>query len=203
MYLIAGLGNPGREYEGTRHNTGFLAVDALAARLGTGIPGRIFLGLAGRALIGSEKVILLKPQTFMNNSGESIRAAADYYHIPPEQVLVFYDDVNLDVGSVRVREKGSAGGHNGMKSIIAHLGTQDFPRIRLGIGERPAQTDLIDYVLGHFTKAEREKIDEAARDAADAAVLYLTEGASAAMNRYNHRKASHETDVSGTACGTD
>lgn len=197
MYLIAGLGNPGREYETTRHNAGFMTVDCLAGRLGCQVNTRKFLGFTGSGILGGEKVLLLKPQTFMNASGESIRAAADFYKLAPEQVIVIYDDISLDVGSVRVRAKGSAGGHNGMKSIIAHLGTQDYPRVRVGIGEKPPRMDLADYVLSHFTKAELETVEGAVKDAADAVELLIREGAQAAMNRYNKVKKPKEKAEAG------
>ena len=159
MFIIAGLGNPTREYEGTRHNAGFMVMDALADKLGTDISEKKHKALCGRGVIGGEKVILLKPQTYMNSSGESIRAAADYYKVDPEDILVVYDDISLAPGQLRIRAKGSAGGHNGIKSIIAHLGTQEFPRVKVGVGEKPPRMDLADYVLGHFS-AEEKKIME-------------------------------------------
>ena len=192
MYLIAGLGNPGREYESTRHNAGFMVIDRLAEKLGCAVGTRKFLGFTGSGVLGGEKVLLLKPQTYMNNSGESIRAAADFYKLEPEQVIVIYDDISLDVGSVRVRAQGSAGGHNGMKSIIAHLGTESYPRVRVGIGEKPPRMDLADYVLSHFTKAELELLEEAVDAAADAVGLLLDKGVQAAMNKYNKVKKVKE-----------
>ena len=152
MYLIAGLGNPGKQYENTRHNAGFMALDALADQLGTSIEEKKHKALCGKGLIGGEKVILLKPQTFMNLSGESIRAAADFYKVDPDHIIVIYDDISLEPGQLRIRKKGSAGGHNGIKSIIAHLGTQEFPRIKVGVGAKPDRMDLADYVLGHFPR---------------------------------------------------
>ena len=156
MILIAGLGNPGKEYENTRHNAGFLVLDTLAQKLGADLSERKHRALCGKAVIGGQKVILLKPQTYMNSSGESIRAAADYYKVPPEDILVVYDDISLAPGQLRIRAKGSAGGHNGIKSIIAHLGTQEFPRVKVGIGEKPPRMDLADYVLGHFSSGEKK-----------------------------------------------
>lgn len=188
MYLIAGLGNPGREYEATRHNAGFRVVDRLAEKIGCEVGTRKFLGFTGSGMLGGEKVLLLKPQTYMNNSGESVRAAADFYKLAPEQVIVVYDDISLDVGGVRVRAQGSAGGHNGMKSIIAHLGTEAYPRVRVGIGNKPPRMDLADYVLGRFTKAEEEEIEKAAAAAAEAVELLIAKGAQTAMNRYNKVK---------------
>ncbi len=188
MYLIAGLGNPGKEYATTRHNAGFRVVDCLAQKIGCEVGTRKFLGFTGSGILGGEKVLLLKPQTYMNNSGESIRAAADFYKLKPEQVIVIYDDISLEVGSVRVRAQGSAGGHNGMKSIIAHLGTQAYPRVRVGIGDKPPRMDLADYVLSRFTKAEEEEIEKAAEAAAKAVELLISEGVQTAMNRYNKVK---------------
>ncbi|MBQ2250106.1 MAG: aminoacyl-tRNA hydrolase, partial [Lachnospiraceae bacterium] len=145
MFLIAGLGNPGKEYETTRHNAGFMVIDALADKLGADVSEKKHKGLCGKAVIGGQKCILLKPQTYMNSSGESIRAAADYFKIAPEDIIIIYDDISLAPGQLRVRAKGSAGGHNGIKSIIAHLGTQEFPRVRVGVGEKPSRMDLADY----------------------------------------------------------
>lgn len=188
MYLIAGLGSPGKEYETTRHNTGSMVIDRLAEKLGCDVATRKFQGLTGTGLIGGEKVILLKPQTFMNASGESIHPAALFYKLEPDHVIVIYDDISLDVGSIRIRAKGSAGGHNGMKSIIAHLGTENYPRVRVGIGAKPERMDLADYVLGHFAKGEQEPLAEAVEAAADAVELMIRQGVPAAMNRYNKVK---------------
>lgn len=189
MFLIAGLGNPSKEYEGTRHNAGFMVLDALADKLGTDISEKKHKALCGKAVIGGEKVILLKPQTFMNSSGESLRAAADYYKIAPEDILVVYDDISLEPGQLRIRAKGSAGGHNGLKSIIAHLGTQDFPRVRVGIGAKPPRMDLADYVLGHFSKGEKAVMETAVKEAADAVCEVVTEGVDKAMNDHNAKKS--------------
>ncbi len=157
MYIIAGLGNPTSQYEGTRHNVGFDVIDALADKYNISVDGRKSRAFIGKGIIEGQKVILVKPQTYMNLSGESIRGLVDYYKIDEEQeLLVIYDDVSLDVGQLRIRKKGSAGGHNGIKSIIANLGTQVFPRIKVGVGEKPKKYDLADYVLGHFSKADRE-----------------------------------------------
>ncbi len=188
MYLIAGLGNPGAEYENTRHNAGFMAVSELARQLDIEIDKRRFLGYTGSGFIGDEKVILLKPQTYMNASGQSIRMAADYYQLEPDHIVAVYDDIDLNLGNIRVRAKGSAGGHNGMKSIIACLGTQNFPRVRIGTGEKPSQISLIDYVLGHFSSAEEEIISRAACLAAEAVQVLITDGTDEAMNRYNQKK---------------
>ena len=185
MYLIAGLGNPTREYEKTRHNVGFDTIDVLAGRINTDVAERKFKGLYGKGMLGGEKVILLKPQTFMNLSGESVRAAADFYKIPPDHIIVIYDDISLDVGHLRIRTKGSAGGHNGIKNIIAHLGTQEFPRIKIGVGGKPPRMDLADYVLSRFPAEERKIMETAFRDAAEAAGVLIAEGPDAAMNRFN------------------
>ena len=168
MYIIAGLGNPTREYEKTRHNVGFDTIDVLADKLNTSVDEKKFKGLYGKGIIAGEKVILLKPQTFMNLSGESVREAADFYKVDPEHIIVIYDDISLDVGQLRIRKKGSAGGHNGIKNIIAHLGTQEFPRIKMGVGDKPPRMDLADYVLSRFSKEDREKMEQAFKDAAEA-----------------------------------
>ena len=170
MYLIVGLGNPGREYEHTRHNAGFDAIDVLAGKLGADVKEKKHKGLCGKGMIAGEKVILLKPQTFMNLSGESVRAAADFYKIDAEHMIVLYDDIDLDVGKLRVRAKGSAGGHNGIKNIIAHMGTQEFPRVRIGVGAKPDRMDLADYVLGRFSQVERPVMEDAFEEAAEAAI---------------------------------
>lgn len=190
MFIIAGLGNPGKEYENTRHNAGFMVMDALADKLGADISEKKHKALCGKAVIGGQKAILLKPQTFMNSSGESIRVAADYYKVAPEDILVVYDDISLAPGQLRVRAKGSAGGHNGIKSIIAHLGTQEFPRVRVGVGEKPPRMDLADYVLGHFSQGEKKLMEEAAREAAEAVIEAVTEGIEHAMNDHNAKKES-------------
>lgn len=188
MYLIIGLGNPGREYEHTRHNAGFDAIDILAEKLGTDVKEKKHRGLCGKGMIGGEKVILLKPQTYMNLSGESVRAAADFYKIDAEHMIVLYDDIDLDVGKLRVRAKGSAGGHNGIKNIIAHMGTQEFPRVRIGVGAKPDRMDLADYVLGRFSQVERSAMEDAFEEAAEAAIAVVEDGIDAAMNRFNRKK---------------
>ncbi|HIX23947.1 MAG TPA: aminoacyl-tRNA hydrolase [Candidatus Lachnoclostridium avicola] len=188
MYLIVGLGNPGREYEHTRHNAGFDAIDVLAGKLGADVKEKKHKGLCGKGMIAGEKVILLKPQTFMNLSGESVRAAADFYKIDAEHMIVLYDDIDLDVGKLRVRAKGSAGGHNGIKNIIAHMGTQEFPRVRIGVGAKPDRMDLADYVLGRFSQVERPVMEDAFEEAAEAAIAVVEDGIDAAMNRFNRKK---------------
>ena len=188
MYLIVGLGNPGREYEHTRHNAGFDAIDVLAGKLGADVKEKKHKGLCGKGMIAGEKVILLMPQTFMNLSGESVRAAADFYKIDAEHMIVLYDDIDLDVGKLRVRAKGSAGGHNGIKNIIAHMGTQEFPRVRIGVGAKPDRMDLADYVLGRFSQVERPVMEDAFEEAAEAAIAVVEDGIDAAMNRFNRKK---------------
>ena len=188
MYLIVGLGNPTREYEHTRHNAGFDAVDMLADRLNISVKEKKHKGLCGKGMLGAEKVILLKPQTYMNLSGESVRAAADFSKIDHEHIIVMYDDIDLDVGKLRVRAKGSAGGHNGIKNIIAHLGTQEFPRVRIGVGAKPDRMDLADYVLGRFPQVEQSVMEDAFKEAAEAAAAIVEDGIDAAMNRFNRKK---------------
>lgn len=188
MYLIAGLGNPTKEYDKTRHNVGFSVLDVLADKYGIDVSERKHRAYCGKGVIEGQKVLLLKPQTFMNLSGESLRSAVDYYKIDPEDIIVIYDDISLDPGQLRIRLKGSAGGHNGIKNIIAQLGTQEFPRIKVGVGAKPPRMDLADYVLSRFSKGEQERMDEAFRDAAEAAVMMMTEGAERAMNHYNAKK---------------
>ena len=188
MYVIAGLGNPGREYEGTRHNVGFMTLDALGDKYNIDVREKAFKGLIGKGVIEGNKVILVKPQTYMNSSGESIRAAADYYKVDPEDILIVYDDISLAPGQLRIRAKGSAGGHNGIKSIIAHLGTQEFPRVKVGVGEKPARMDLADYVLGHFSKEEQATMDDAVKEAADAVCEIVNVGIAQAMNDHNRKK---------------
>ena len=188
MYLLAGLGNPDARYAGTRHNIGFDAIDIIADAYKIKLKKLKFKAVFGDGTIGGEKVLLSKPQTYMNSSGESIRAAADYYKVPPEDILVVYDDISLAPGQLRIRAKGSAGGHNGIKSIIAHLGTQEFPRVKVGIGEKPPRMDLADYVLGHFSSGEKKIMEEAAKEAADAICEIVNVGIEQAMNDHNRRK---------------
>ena len=188
MYIIAGLGNPGREYENTRHNAGFASLDALAKRHGIELTTRKFQALTGSGYIDGQKVLLVKPQTYMNLSGESLRAACDFFKVDPEEgLIVIYDDISLSPGQIRIRKKGSAGGHNGIKNIIAHLGTQVFPRIKVGVGEKPKKYDLADYVLSHFTKAEREEMEEGYQKAIQAVEKILAGEMEAAMNEFNRK----------------
>lgn len=189
MFIIAGLGNPDRQYEGTRHNVGFDVIDRLADKYNIAVDVKKHRALLGKGVIEGQKVILAKPQTYMNLSGESIRSLVDYYKIDGEhELLVIYDDINLGVGQLRIREKGSAGGHNGIKNIIAHLGTQVFPRIRVGVGEKPSRYDLADYVLGHFSRAEKELMDEGYNHAVKAVGMILSGRIGDAMSEYNRKK---------------
>lgn len=189
MFIIAGLGNPDRQYEGTRHNVGFDVIDRIAEKYNIAVDTKKHRAYIGKGIIQGQKVILAKPQTYMNLSGESIRSLVDYYKIDEEnELLVIYDDISLDVGQLRIRAKGSAGGHNGIKNIIAHLGTQVFPRIKVGVGEKPKGYDLADYVLGHFSKAEKELMDEGYDSAVRAAELIVSGEITEAMNEFNRRK---------------
>ena len=186
MYIIAGLGNPGSKYEKTRHNMGFRVIDLLTEKYHIDMNMKKHKAVCGPGVIEGRKVMLLKPQTFMNLSGESIREAVDFYKIDPEtELIVIYDDISLAPGNLRIRKKGSAGGHNGMKNIILHLGTQVFSRIRVGVGEKPAGWDLADYVLGGFSKEDEALVKEACEHAAEAAAEILTDGPDKAMNDFN------------------
>lgn len=188
MFLIVGLGNPGKKYEGTRHNIGFDVIDALAERYNINMNEKKHRALCGTGVILGAKVILAKPLTYMNLSGESAAEIINYYKLDPEaEMLVIFDDVSLVPGQIRVRKKGSAGGHNGIKSIIARTGTQNFMRIKVGVGEKPKDWDLADYVLGRFAKEERALVDAAVEDAADAAGLILQGEIDRAMNDFNSK----------------
>lgn len=191
MYIIAGLGNPSREYAHTRHNVGFDALDILADKNNISIDTVKFKALIGKGMIGGEKVILVKPQTYMNLSGESLREVIDYFKIDPaEGLIVIYDDIYLDPGNIRIRKNGSAGGHNGMKSIIGCLGTQDFARVRIGVGEKPKGYDLADYVLSHFSPDEREDMQDGMIKAVNAVEMMLAGDVDGAMTEYNRKKQS-------------
>ncbi|MCM1308103.1 MAG: aminoacyl-tRNA hydrolase [Butyrivibrio sp.] len=185
MYIIAGLGNPESKYAKTRHNIGFRILDELARRHSIDISERKHKGLLGKGVIGGERVILIKPQTYMNLSGECVRAAADYYKTEPERIIVLFDDISLEVGKLRVRKKGSAGGHNGIKSIIAQLGTEGFPRLKFGVGGKPAHMDLADYVLGRFGADDEAAVEDGIERACGAVECMIGEGCDAAMNKYN------------------
>ena len=183
--IIAGLGNPGAKYERTRHNIGFLALDYVADKLSVKIDRDKFSALISDVTLGSHRVLLMKPQTFMNSSGDAIGAAADFYKIPPERVIVIHDEINFDPGVIRIRRQGSAGGHNGLKSIIAHLG-EGFPRIKVGVGKKPsADYDLVDFVLGNIPREDADKIKARFEDIKSAVELILDEKIEESMNKYS------------------
>lgn len=186
-FIIAGLGNPGRKYENTRHNLGFITVDKIAEDNDISVKKIKFKSLVGEGVIGSDKVILMKPQTFMNNSGEALREIVNFYKVPPENLIVIYDDFDIPIGSIRVRKFGSAGTHNGMRSVIRLLGFDNFPRIRIGI-DSAIKNELIDFVTGGFRKEEVPLLEEAVTNGAAAAETIVTKGIDLAMNRYNTKK---------------
>jgi PTH1 family peptidyl-tRNA hydrolase len=188
MYIIVGLGNPTKDYEHTRHNVGFDAIEELIRKYEIPYSGMKHKALYGKGRIDTTPVIIAKPVTYMNLSGESVRALVDYYKInPEEELIVIYDDINLSPGELRLRKKGSAGGHNGIKSIINHLGTNQFMRIKIGVGDKPAGWNLTDYVLGHFSKEEQKLVDGANKDCVDAVAMILSQGMDPAMNTYNRK----------------
>ena len=185
-WLIVGLGNPGKEYERTRHNCGFLAIDKLAEQLSCKIDKGKFQGLYGQTVYNGKKLFLLKPLTYMNLSGRSILQLSAYYNIPPSRIIVLFDDISLEPGRLRIRGDGSAGGHNGIKSIIQELGSQDFPRVKIGVGGKPnAEQDLADWVLSGFNAQDKKALDVALDKAGDAALCIIEKGVSEAANRYN------------------
>jgi len=185
-WIVVGLGNPGSQYDKTRHNVGFRVVDKLAETLGVKVNRAKFRGLTATATIGGEKVLLLKPQTYMNASGLSVEHAASFYKVPKERILVIFDDVSLPVGKIRFRADGSAGGHNGIKSLISALGGQDFPRIKVGVGEKPhADYDLADWVLSKFTAKEEKELATAVSNAADAVECFLKHGGEKTAAKFN------------------
>jgi len=186
MYIVIGLGNPTSKYDGTRHNIGFEVIDELADQMGITVENKKHKGLCGIGMIGSNKVLLLKPQTYMNLSGESVRAAVDFYKLKPEdEIIVICDDISLAVGTIRIRAKGSAGGHNGVKSIIGHLGTDKFMRVKVGVGDKENGRDLADYVLSRFEAYETLKVDESISNAAAAVSVIIIENIETAMNKFN------------------
>lgn len=185
-FIVAGLGNPDRKYAFTRHNSGFLCVDALAEKENFTIKKLKFRSLVGDAVLGGHRCLVMKPQTYMNNSGEAIRDAAEFYKIPPEHIIVIFDDISLDVGKLRIRRKGTDGGHNGIKSIIYHLNSDQFPRIKLGVGKKPhPDYDLADWVLSEFKKEEEAPLKSAIEHACAAVELMLDGQIDEAMNQYN------------------
>ena len=185
QWLLVCLGNPGKEYANTRHNIGFLAADALEKRTGVKFNKLKYRALTGEVTLGGQRVLVVKPQTYMNLSGEAVKLAGGFYKIPPERILVLYDDVSLPLGKLRIRASGSAGGHNGIKNIIAHLGTDAFPRIKVGVGAPQQEDGLVDWVIGSFTAAERKVVDAAIDKALDAAECVIEHGVSEAQNRFN------------------
>ncbi len=186
MFVMAGLGNPGKQYEHTRHNAGFDVIDAIAGKYNISVSGKKLGALCGKGVIAGTKVVLAKPQTYMNLSGESIAQLLHYYKADAQtQLLVIYDDISLAPGRLRIRKKGSAGGHNGIKNIIAMLGTQEFMRLKVGVGEKPKGSDLVGHVLGRLPKEERSEVDEAISRAVLAAELILAGEIDRAMNEYN------------------
>lgn len=188
-WLIVGLGNPGKEYEKTRHNCGFRAIDLLADQLGCKIDKAKFQGLYGQANYQGRKLYLLKPLTYMNLSGRSVVQLSAYFHIPPQKIIVLFDDISLEPGRLRIRADGSAGGHNGIKSIIAEVGSQDFPRVKIGVGAKAhPEQDLADHVLSTFSAAEEKNLVSALERAADAALCIIDHGVPEAANRYNGSK---------------
>ena len=185
-WLIVGLGNPGREYEKTRHNCGFRAIDSLADQLGCRIDKAKFQGLYGQTNYKGKKLLLLKPQTFMNLSGRSVLQLSAYYNVPPQRIIVMFDDISLEPGRLRVRKDGSAGGHNGIKSIIAEVGSQEFPRVKIGVGAKPhPEYDLANWVLSTFTALEEKALEPALKWAGEAALSIIDHGVPENANRYN------------------
>lgn len=185
-YIIVGLGNPGAKYEMTRHNAGFLAIDLLAIEEGFDVKRLKHHSLVADATVNGKKCLVMKPQTMMNNSGEAVGEASKFYKIPPERIIVLYDDISLDVGKTRIRRKGSAGGHNGIKSIIAHLGSEEFPRVKIGVGKKPTpEYDLVSWVLGRFPRELEGDLKSALENTANAVRLLVNDNIDEAMNRYN------------------
>ncbi len=196
MHIIIGLGNPGDKYQATRRNIGWDAVTRISDDYRIPLKAARHKAICGMGFIEGEKVILAQPLTYMNLSGECVRELVDYYKVSPEDIIVIFDDTGLDVGQLRIRKKGSAGGHNGIKSIISHLGTDAFPRIKVGIGERPKDWDLADYVLSRFMDGEQPLIRQALKDVSDACKIMLVSGIDTAMNTYNRKKAADNNSSS-------
>jgi PTH1 family peptidyl-tRNA hydrolase len=188
MFVLVGLGNFGREYERTRHNAGFEAIDYLAALYRIPMTREKFRSILGEGMIQGEKVLLVKPQTYMNNSGEAVRAIMDFYKLEPNKLVVVFDDIDLEPGAIRIRTRGSAGTHNGMRSILYHLGTEEFPRIRIGIGKPDPRFDLADYVLGRLDQSEQKAMNEAVEKVAEAVGVLLVSGIETAMGKFNETK---------------
>ena len=188
MKLVAGLGNPGRDYAGTRHNIGFGVIARISDKYNIPLTGKEHKAICGKGMIGGEKVILAQPQTFMNLSGECVRSLVDYYKLESEDIIIAYDDIDLEVGRLCIRSKGSAGGHNGIKNIISHLGTNEFPRVKVGVGGKPEGGDLVRHVLGRFSREDEKVIGEVLDVAVEAVETILSDGVEAAMNRYNAKR---------------
>lgn len=189
MYIIVGLGNPDKKYINTRHNIGFEVIDAIAEKNEIVLGEKKHKAVIGKGMVAGQKAVLVKPLTYMNLSGESVRSVIDFYKVDEKsELIVISDDISLDVGQIRIRKRGSAGGHNGLKNIILHLGHDSFIRVRMGVGDKPPKLDLVDYVLGHFLPEEREAVTESVRNAALAIETVIAEGPDAAMNQYNTRK---------------
>ena len=188
MKLVAGLGNPGRDYAGTRHNIGFGVIARISDKYNIPLTGKEHKAICGKGMIGGEKVILAQPQTFMNLSGECVRSLVDYYKLESEDIIIAYDDIDLEVGQLRIRSKGSAGGHNGIKNIISHLGTNEFPRVKVGVGGKPEGGVLVRHVLGRFSREDEKMIGEVLDVAVEAVETILSDGVEAAMNRYNAKR---------------
>lgn len=186
MYIIVGLGNPGAQYQYTRHNVGFIAVDYIASQWGVKIKKIKHKAVLGEGTVGGQKVVLAKPQTFMNNSGESVRELLEFYKETPDHLVVIYDDVSLQPGRLRIRGKGSAGGHNGIKSILYHIQTDEFPRVKIGVGEKPEHYDLADWVLGRFTDADIAAVSPQVDQLPKLLETLMGEGLTSAMNRFNN-----------------
>ena len=190
MHIIIGLGNPSDKYRATRHNIGWDAITRLSDDYRIPLDFKKHKAICGKGYIGGEKVILAQPVTYMNLSGESVRELVDYYKVSPEEIIVIYDDISLEVGQLRIRKKGSAGGHNGIKSIISHLGTEEFPRIKVGVGDKPKGWNLADYVMSRFQGEEQPLIRDALKDTSDACRIMINTGIDEAMNLYNKKKDS-------------
>ncbi len=188
MKLIVGLGNPGRDYAGTKHNIGFGVITRVSENNNIVLSKKGHKAIYGQGVINGEKVILVMPQTFMNLSGESVREFVDFYKIESEDIIICHDDIDLDVGQMRIRRKGSAGGHNGIKNIISHLGTQEFARVKVGVGSKPEGGDLARHVLSRFSRKEEKIISESLDTAAEAVEMIVGQGIDKAMNRYNGMK---------------
>ncbi|NLK74068.1 MAG: aminoacyl-tRNA hydrolase [Clostridiales bacterium] len=188
MYIIVGLGNPGAKYQATRHNIGWDAITRISDDYNIPLDFKGHKAICGKGYIGGERVLIAQPLTYMNLSGESVRELMDYYKVSPQEIIVIYDDISLDVGQLRIRKKGSAGGHNGIKSIINHLGCDDFLRIKIGVGDKPKDWDLADYVLSRFLDEEQEVIRGALKDTSDACKIIIAEGIEDAMNQYNRKR---------------